>query len=284
MLGLLLIPLAASINMGSAFAKEVTVDQAFGASNITNDKFFVPAEVTVNVGDTVVWTNSDSATHTVTSGIVDDPATWGELFDSGLGAGKGIPGSKFMHTFDEVGEYPYLCQLHPWMEGKVIVVEGMEDEMEDEMEDGKMDGMKEEKVKVTYEDSSFDVSASLSNGSVKFIDIDPDFTSIILTVETSATEDGELMITLPRALIDSKVGAMDDDFIILVEGDEADYMEHHTTDTERVLTIVVPAGTEEIEIVGTNVVPEFPITVMAVMGTIIATAIAVSRFKNPLKP
>jgi hypothetical protein len=144
--------------------------------------------------------------------------------------------------------------------------------------------MKEEKVKVTYEDSSFDVAASLSNGSVKFIDVDPDFTSIILTVETSATEDGELMITLPRALIDSKVGAMDDDFIILVEGDEADYTEHHTSDTERVLTIVVPAGTEEIEIVGTNVVPEFPVTVMAVMGTIIATAIAVSRFKNPLKP
>jgi hypothetical protein len=46
----------------------------------------------------------------------------------------------------------------------------------------------------------------------------------------------------------------------------------------------VPAGAEEAEIVGSQVVPEFPIAVIAVMGAIIATAIAVSRFKNPLGP
>jgi plastocyanin len=134
------------------------------------------------------------------------------------------------------------------------------------------------RVLVTYQGNSFAVEASLSNGSVKRIDIVPDFTSIILTVETSATEDGELMITLPRALIDSKTGAMDDDFIILVEGDEADYTEHHATDTERVLTIAVPAGTEEIEIVGTNVVPEFPVAMIAIAG-MFAAMIAAYRLR-----
>jgi hypothetical protein len=82
------------------------------------------------------------------------------------------------------------------------------------------------------------------------------------------------MITLPRALIDSKTGAMDDDFIILVEGDEVDYTEHHATDTERVLTIAVPAGTEEIEIVGTHVVPEFPVAMITIAGMFAAMIVA----------
>jgi hypothetical protein len=71
---------------------------------------------------------------------------------------------------------------------------------------------------------------------------------------------------------------MDDDFIILVEGDEADYTEHHATDTERVLTIAVPAGTEEIEIVGTNVVPEFPVAMIAIAG-MFAAMIAAYRLR-----
>lgn len=272
MLGLLLIPLAAAINMGSAFAKEVAVDQCEGASNANNDCFFVPSEVTINVGDTVVWTNSDTATHTVTSGTVDDPGSWGVLFDSGLGK----PGSTFQFTFTEAGEYPYLCQLHPWMLGKVIVTEAIEKPPTEKPP------AKEGTVTVTFEDHSFDVAASLPNGSVEFIDVDPDFTSVILTV--SADEDGELMITLPRELIDAKIGGDDDEFIVLVNGEESDYEETETTDTERTLSIMVPAGTEEIEIVGTQVIPEFPIAVMAVMGAIIATAIAVSRYKNPLRP
>ncbi|MFQ5940972.1 MAG: plastocyanin/azurin family copper-binding protein [Nitrososphaerales archaeon] len=273
-LGLLLLPFAAAINIDNAYAEMREVVQCAGSGDANNDCFFVPSEITVNVGDTVVWLNDDSATHTITSGDVNDPDNWSAIFESGLGK----PKTTFEHTFDTAGEYPYLCQLHPWMIGKVIVVEGMEDK------DSMMDGIEEGKVTVTYEDNSFDVATSLSNGSVKFVDVDPDFTSLILMLETSASEDGELMITLPRALIDSKIGDADEDFIILVDGDESDYQEHSTSDTERGLTIEVPAGVEEVEIVGTVVVPEFPIAVMAVMGVIVATAIAVSRFKNPLKP
>ena len=62
-----------------------------------------------HVSDTVIWTNSDSASHTVTSSDVNDPDTWSEFFDSGLMQ----PGSTFEYIFDTAGEYPYLCQLHP---------------------------------------------------------------------------------------------------------------------------------------------------------------------------
>jgi len=79
------------INSDKAFAETVTVDECSGAGRRTNDCFFVPSEVIINVGDTVVWTNSDYATHTVTSGDISVPDTWGVIFDSGLGK----PGSTF---------------------------------------------------------------------------------------------------------------------------------------------------------------------------------------------
>ena len=76
---------------------------------------FIPAEVTVNVGDTVIWSNDDSAAHTVTSGT----PTGGPdgTFDSSLF----MADTTFSHTFDNAGEYNYFCMVHPWMTGKVQV-------------------------------------------------------------------------------------------------------------------------------------------------------------------
>lgn len=135
-------------------------------------------------------------------------------------------------------------------------------------------------VTVHHQKSTFEVMTSMTNGMVRNITVDEDFTSIILSVETSATG-GELTIALPRALIDSKSGDANDEFIVVVDGKEVNYKETKTTSAERMLMTTVPAGTKEIEIVGTQVVPEFPTAIMAVMGAIIATAIAVSRFKKP---
>lgn len=65
----------------------------------------------VPVGTTVIVRNDDGAQHTWTS--VDD------VFDSGaLGTGD-----TFSFTFDEPGEYPFICSFHPTM-GGTLVVEG----------------------------------------------------------------------------------------------------------------------------------------------------------------
>ena len=76
---------------------------------------FIPAEVTVNVGDTVIWSNDDSAAHTVTSGT----STGGPdgIFDSSLF----MADTTFSYTFDKAGEYNYFCMVHPWMTGKIQV-------------------------------------------------------------------------------------------------------------------------------------------------------------------
>ena len=76
---------------------------------------FIPAEITVNVGDTVKWKNKDSVVHTVTSGTAEDGPDG--TFDSNMF----MSGQTFSWTAKATGEYPYFCIVHPWMEGTVIV-------------------------------------------------------------------------------------------------------------------------------------------------------------------
>ncbi|MCY4253081.1 MAG: plastocyanin/azurin family copper-binding protein, partial [Thaumarchaeota archaeon] len=77
---------------------------------------FIPSAIEVGPGTTVTWENNDIVAHTVTSGSLADGGPDGE-FDSGLALG----GTTFEHTFDEAGEYPYFCIVHPWMAGTVTV-------------------------------------------------------------------------------------------------------------------------------------------------------------------
>ncbi len=92
-----------------------------GASTLT-DTAYSPNSIEVTVGQTVVWTNDDSAFHTVTSGTAG-AADVGKEFDSGLTGPTALTskGKTFEHTFDRIGDYPYFCTLHPAMVGTVIV-------------------------------------------------------------------------------------------------------------------------------------------------------------------
>ena len=75
---------------------------------IVNFKF-TPATVTIKVGGTVDWTNHDDIGHTVSF------------------AGQGINSKvlqrndRFSHTFDTPGTYTYICSIHPFMHGTVVV-------------------------------------------------------------------------------------------------------------------------------------------------------------------
>ena len=79
------------------------------------DECYLPAGVSVEPGTTVTWSNDDTAAHTVTSSP-DSPMS----FDSGLF----MAGATFDVTFDDPGEYPYWCIVHPWMTGVVVVGDG----------------------------------------------------------------------------------------------------------------------------------------------------------------
>ncbi len=72
---------------------------------------FYPADLTVNVGTTVRWTNNHAVTHTTTS----DNALW----DSG----NLIMRQSFSYTFESPGEFPYHCTIHPSMTANVTVTQ-----------------------------------------------------------------------------------------------------------------------------------------------------------------
>ena len=105
----------------SAFADHTTatVTNAPGSSvpgcEDTANGCFIPSMVTIDVGGEVIWENSDTAAHTITSGTaVEGPDGH---FDSSLV----MAGSTFSHTFAEAGTYDYFCMVHPWMVGSVMV-------------------------------------------------------------------------------------------------------------------------------------------------------------------
>lgn len=68
---------------------------------------FSPEELIIKAGDTVIWTNQDSAPHSIKS----------DNFNSDILQ----TGDAYQFKFDTAGSYDYLCGIHPSMKGKIIV-------------------------------------------------------------------------------------------------------------------------------------------------------------------
>ena len=76
---------------------------------VIQDFTFQPADLQVPAGGRVTWVNCDTDSHTSTAD--------GDQRSSPLLA----PGDRFTQTFPTPGEFPYHCQPHPFMTGRVIV-------------------------------------------------------------------------------------------------------------------------------------------------------------------
>jgi amicyanin len=81
---------------------------ATDAVHIQNFKFS-PATITVTAGSTVVWTNDDSIQHDITFSA------------GGIASSTLNQNDTFSHTFPTAGTYHYICSIHPFMHGTVIV-------------------------------------------------------------------------------------------------------------------------------------------------------------------
>jgi len=228
---------------------------------------FAPKTLTIRIGTTVVWTNTDDGRHTVTSG---SPGEVTAPLKSELLEKDGTYEFDFSHGGLYLGSYKYFDQVTSIMRGEIIVEAVPEEEEEETQPDT---------ITVEFMNPESGVKKfSLSNGSVESVEIDPDFQSLIITVETELTN-GKLEITLDRALIDAKSNGNDEQFIVFVDGDEGFYEEIASTPRERTLQIVVPNGTTEIEIVGTQVIPEFPVA-MLVIAAVFTSMIAAFRLRT----
>jgi hypothetical protein len=108
-----------------------------------------------------------------------------------------------------------------------------------------------ETASVTVGGTSYDIEYTGNGVTVSAIDADPDFVSLVIGVDVSGSP-GTLEITFERSFFDSIYQGQDDAFIVLADGDEPTYSEIETTSQSRTLSIELPAGTEEVEIIGSQ--------------------------------
>jgi plastocyanin len=95
---------------GSSSVPANAEPSAAAAAAVKIDNFvFGPPTITVPVGATVTWTNSDDIPHTAVS-------TEGVFKSKVLDTDE-----KFSYTFTKAGTYAYYCTIHPKMTGQVVV-------------------------------------------------------------------------------------------------------------------------------------------------------------------
>ena len=86
-----------------------------GNSEVGNVGFYIPLNLQVTGGTTVVWINDDNIPHTVQS--QDEKGNVLSLFNS-----KALKtGERFAYKFTDSGVYHYFCTIHPWRVGVVTV-------------------------------------------------------------------------------------------------------------------------------------------------------------------
>lgn len=128
--------------------------------------------------------------------------------------------------------------------------------------------------KLEFDEKTFDISYSL-DGEILAMAIDKEVTSLL--IGTQNVEPSIFTISFPSELL----SADNADFIILVDGLETAYtIEYDDTNTS--MTFPIPAFTEEIEIIGTRVIPEFPLGALVVM--VVVSVAAIMLLRTRLRP
>jgi len=196
------------------------------------------------VGETVTWSNDDTAAHTVTSGEAAVPESVQAVFDSSLF----MAGTTWSFTFDEEGEYPYFCMVHPWMAGMVIVGEAMA----------------EEELMVTITDSATDDG----------VQVDLEFNVIHVNYEITATQNGEIVL---QETAHAHTDMMGSHMIPVAASDD------NPVDIE-IVSLGIGLPDEEADWTGPigetvatkQVVPEFGTIAMMILGISIISIIAVT--------
>ena len=208
-------------------------------------------DIEILVNDEVIWKNADTAAHTVTSGTPQDGPD--NIFDSGLFG----PGKSFPFVFNEKGQYPYFCIVHPWMVGTVFVNEGFQliPKVGQEVGDGQ---------------TSFDVEYQF-NRVLSTAFVNKDEKSITFEIIGQAkSDDHGLTLRLPSALIDGP-------FVIWVDGEKITDFESVNDNEINVVDVLLTEDAKLITIVGTSVVPEFGMLAMAILGVSILSVLIVGK-------
>jgi hypothetical protein len=196
--------------------------------------------------------------------------------------------STFVPAPDSSGEYSFEVATVSWeISGTYVVrITHADEDREATFEFVGLDTQPPtENLLVTFSGgTSQSIDATLTNGVITGIMAVEETATLIFSLET-ASEDGEFTVSLPRSVIDSRdepdeSGVEEENsFLVLVDGDYMNYNETASTETTRTLVVPIPAGTEEILIGGSSMMPEFPLAVIGAAAAL-AGMLAVTRVKK----
>ena len=134
---------------------------------------------------------------------------------------------------------------------------------------------------------TFDLSYTIRGGTLSDISIDENIFGLVLQI--NASDDGRIILDLPRQYIDAeKQNGKDEVFIILIEKQngeiiETSYQEETTYSEIRTLTINFEEGDSEIQIIGTYVIPEFGTIAMIILTVGIMASVLLTRNRFQIK-
>jgi len=127
----------------------------------------------------------------------------------------------------------------------------------------------EQTYDLVIDEHSFELKYEL-NGDVIAMALDQELTSLLIGIEN--TRDSTFTIELPNEMIRS----VDNAFAVLVNGLEVDYEIVSDSDSST-LEFFIPYGTEEIEIIGTFVIPEFSLGFVLIFGATMSVVCLMTR-------
>jgi outer membrane protein assembly factor BamB len=134
------------------------------------------------------------------------------------------------------------------------------------------------RLEVEGSEVSYPITYKIEGGNVTGMSVDKESKSLDIAIST--TQDGTLTIKLPRNVID----AFDSSYQVYVDSEAADFQETEVGAEFRTLAIPFSSNAEQVQILGTYIVPEFPATLIimmaAIVGIVVATAMHSRRFPN----
>lgn len=205
-------------------------------------------DIEILIGDSVVWKNGDQAQHTITSGTVKDGP-------DGIFGGPELlaPGDSYKFTFLEKGNYPYFCLIHPWMTGVVTVTDGYQLLADVGKDAG--DGL-----------TTFDVDYQFE-GKITSATVNRKQQSITFNVFSDPKSlDYSLVLMLPKDLIEGP-------YAIFVDGEKNLQFDYFPGNEVNTIKINLSENVKQMTVVGTNIVPEFGIWSVIILGIAFTTII-----------
>jgi len=174
------------------------------------------------------------------------------------------PGESASFTLTELGTYRIIDPDYPWIE--FVIYSFPDSDSSNNVNSGfpvdeqtaEQPSVSEsptipsvETLSVTVDGMPFDVDFTAMGLTVYEIESDTDSMSLIFYVDVNDSS-GKLGVTFDRNFFDSIYDGVDDKFFILSDGDETIFRETQTNSETRTLSIDVPLGTEELEIIGSE--------------------------------